>query len=345
MDLNNNLVIKLNDIKDRCFLYSIMLAEAASNQSRMKIFFKLPAIFISVVLSVLNSSKLNESEEIKVINTVMNALIALLIGIENTLQIDNKKQVFTTTKNKFEKLHSTIEKKLLDTSDNITVDFVQNAITEFEAIDDDLTYDIPKNIQNKVKNEFIGKRTLPLILGGEKRSELNNNIQNISDKPTVPILKVDNTSNGNENKIETRRNPNITDNIYSLQNKKEDMINNPLKTVTNTILSTIQETQEVDNGSKSTNDIDYQAVINKLPELIKKMSSIEHQNNVISTQLPRVLDITKTDLLNLPIEGLQNNNDDTKLTSDVVYDEIKDVNEVKEVNEEIDLARVQAIQL
>jgi hypothetical protein len=322
----------------------------------MKIFFKMPAIFISVLLSVLNSSKLNESEEIKVINTVMNAFIALLIGVENTLQIDNKKQVFTTTKNKFEKLHSTIEKKLLDTTDTITVEFVQSAITEFESIDDDLTYDIPKKIQNKVKNEFIGKRTLPLILGGEKRSELNNDMQNISDKKNIPITIVD-TSNGNENKITTRRNPNIIDNIISLQIKKEDNINNKMekeenmdinnniKKVNNTTLSTIPETQELMNVSPVLNDIDYKNIIDKLPELIKKMSSIEHQNNTTSAQFPRVLDITKTDLPNLPIDGLQDNNEETNLSSDIVYDDIKDINEIKDGNVEIDLTQVQAIQL
>lgn len=169
--MNNNLIVTLNDIKDRCFIYSIMLSEASNNLGRIKIFFKLPAIFISVVLSVLNSSKFNERDEMNIINTVMNAFIALLIGVENTLQIDNKKQVFTSTKNKFEKLLSTIEKKLLDVSEPVTVEFVQNAITEFETIDDDLTFDIPKSIQNRIKREFNGKRTLPLILGGDKRIE------------------------------------------------------------------------------------------------------------------------------------------------------------------------------
>ena len=148
-----------------------MLSDASSSLGKIKIFFKLPAIFISVLLSVLNSSKFNETEEIKIVNTVFNALIALLIGVENTLQIDNKKQVFTSTKNKFEKLMSNIEKKILDTSEPASIEFVQNCITEFELIDDDLTFDIPKSVRNRVKRDFIGKRTLPLILGGDKRTE------------------------------------------------------------------------------------------------------------------------------------------------------------------------------
>lgn len=169
--MDNHLIVTLNDIKDRCFIYSLMLSDASNGLGKMKIFFKLPAIFISVLLSVLNSSKFNEREEMNIINTVMNAFIALLIGIENTLQIDNKKQVFTSTKNKFEKLLSTIEKKLLDVSEPVSVEFVQNSITEFEQIDDDLTFDIPKSIQNRTKKEFLGKRTLPLILGGDKRTD------------------------------------------------------------------------------------------------------------------------------------------------------------------------------
>lgn len=168
---SNNLMMTLYDIRDRCFIYSIMLSDASSSLGKMKIFFKLPAIFISVLLSVLNSSKFNETEEIKIVNTVFNALIALLIGVENTLQIDNKKQVFTSTKNKFEKLMSGIEKKLLDTSDPVSIEFVQNCITDFELIDDDLTFDIPKSVRNRVKRDFTGKRTLPLILGGDKRTE------------------------------------------------------------------------------------------------------------------------------------------------------------------------------
>jgi len=209
--MNSNLIITLNDVKDRCFVYSIMLAEASNSLGKMKIFFKLPAIFISILLSVLNSSKLNETEEIKIINTVMNAFIALLIGVENTLQIDNKKQVFTSTKNKFEKLSSTIEKKLLDVSNTISIEFVQNTITEFEQIDDDLTFDIPKSIQNKIKKEFFGKRTLPLILGGEKRindvsditkevsAALMQNTSLISELPKIlnTSQKIENSDNNN----------------------------------------------------------------------------------------------------------------------------------------------------
>ena len=163
-----NLLNTLHDIRDRCFVYSIMLTESASSLGKLKIIFKMPAIFISIVLSVINSSKLNETDEINIINTVFNAFIALLIGVENTLQIDNKKQVFTSTKNKFEKLLSTIEKRLLDTSEPISIEFVQNIINEYEQVDDDLTFDIPKSIQDKAKKNFTGVRTLPLILGGEK---------------------------------------------------------------------------------------------------------------------------------------------------------------------------------
>jgi len=189
----NNLVNTLHDIKDRCFIYSIMLTESASSLGKMKIFFKLPAIFISIVLSVINSSKLNETEEINIINTVFNAFIALLIGIENTLQIDNKKQVFTSTKNKFEKLLSTIEKRLLDTSEPIRVEFVQNTINEFEQIDDDLTFDIPKSIQERAKKTFTGIRTLPLILGGEKVShipELTTDTIHVKQTTSYPMQQI-----------------------------------------------------------------------------------------------------------------------------------------------------------
>ena len=169
----NNLEDTLHDIKDRCFVYSIMLAEASSSLGKMKMIFKLPTIFISIILSVLNSSKFNETEEISIINTIMNAFIALMIGIENTLQLDNKRQVFTTTKNKFEKLHSNIEKRLLNTSEPLSLEFVQNSIGEFEQIDDDLTFDIPKSIREKARKTFTGTRTLPLILGGEKVNHKN----------------------------------------------------------------------------------------------------------------------------------------------------------------------------
>lgn len=187
----NNLVTTLYDIKDRCFVYSVMLTEASAGLSKLKVMFKLPAIFISIVLSVINSSKLNETDEINIINTVFNAFIALLIGIENTLQIDNKKQVFTSTKNKFEKLLSTIEKRLLDTSEPISVEFVQNIINDYEQIDDDLTFDISKSIQERAKKNFSGTRTLPMILGGEKvphTQELSQigNVQPVAQVQTVP---------------------------------------------------------------------------------------------------------------------------------------------------------------
>ena len=169
--METNLISTLNDIKDRCFIYSIMLTEASAKLNTIKYVFKLPAIFISMVLSVINSSKFSETQEINVINSVFNGAIALMIGVENALQIDNKRQVFMSTKNKFEKLHSNIEKRLLNVNEPLSVEFVQNSLGEFELIDDDLTFDIPQSIRNKTKKEFFGKRTLPLILGGEKKSD------------------------------------------------------------------------------------------------------------------------------------------------------------------------------
>jgi len=264
-----------------------MLADASSSLGKMKIIFKLPAIFISVLLSVLNSSKFNESEEISVVNTVLNAFIALLIGVENTLQIDNKKQVFTSTKNKFEKLMSNIEKKILDTSEPTSVEFVQNCITEFEQIDDDLTFDIPKSVRNRVKRDFIGKRTLPLILGGEKRTDAlplpDTYVQQ------VPLL-------ASQNSLTQQQEP-----IPPTQTKEQYSVSSKIPKILQKVTTLPENPSQLSQLSQLSQKLQQLSMISQPSQLAQPQGS--QQSNHI--QLPQVLQVIKPDLTHTTFERLE----------------------------------------
>jgi len=290
---SNNLLMTLHDIKDRCFIYSIMLADASSSLGKMKIIFKLPAIFISVLLSVLNSSKFNESEEISVVNTVLNAFIALLIGVENTLQIDNKKQVFTSTKNKFEKLMSNIEKKILDTSEPTSVEFVQNCITEFEQIDDDLTFDIPKSVRNRVKRDFIGKRTLPLILGGEKRTDAlplpDTYVQQ------VPLL-------ASQNSLTQQQEP-----IPPTQTKEQYSVSSKIPKILQKVTTLPENPSQLSQLSQLSQKLQELSMISQHSQLAQHSQQAQPQGSQQSNhiQLPQVLQVIKPDLTHTTFERLE----------------------------------------
>jgi hypothetical protein len=149
-----------------------MLNEAYTKLNYLKYLFKFPAIIISIFLSIINSSGLNDFSQINIVNSVLNGTIALMIGIENALQIDNKRNVFINTKYKFDKIRNDIEKKLL-TDEDISIEFVQNIMSDYNQTINDLTFDIPFSIIKKTKKEYKNTtRALPMILGDDKNKQM-----------------------------------------------------------------------------------------------------------------------------------------------------------------------------
>lgn len=166
----NKLKRTLDDLDDRCFIYSVLLNQAERLYSNLKLLFKIPLILISSAMSIINSSFSNEDNTLKVINISFNIITALTLSLGATLQLEMKQQDFNNAKKKFIKLSSIIEQKLIS-NEEITSDFVASIINQYDNIVDGIDYELPDYILKRVRNQYAGIKTLPVIINGIKKAE------------------------------------------------------------------------------------------------------------------------------------------------------------------------------
>lgn len=161
----------LDDYLDRCFVYSILLNKSYSYYSRLRTLFKIPIILTSSVMSLVNSN-LGDDNILKIVNITFNILTALVLSLGSTLKIEEKAQVFLSSEKKFLKLTSVIEQKIIS-EDAVNIEFVNGIMNTYDAIIDQLDYDIPKFICTAVRKEYATKKTLPLIINGIPKEEIH----------------------------------------------------------------------------------------------------------------------------------------------------------------------------
>ena len=166
----NRLKRSLDDLNDRCFIYSVLLNKAERLYSNLKLLFKIPLILTSSAMSIINSSFSSEDSTLKVINISFNIITALTLSLGATLQLEMKQQDFNNAKKKFIKLSSVIEQKLIS-DEEITSDFVASIINQYDNIVDGIDYELPEYILQNVRKQYASFKTLPLIINGIPKKE------------------------------------------------------------------------------------------------------------------------------------------------------------------------------
>ena len=178
----NKIVITLDDYLDKSFVYSVLLNKSHIYYGRLKTLFRIPIILTSSVMSVINGSIMPDNEVLKYTNISFNLLTAIILGLSSTLKLEEKHQCFCNAERKFLKLSSKIEQKLMNDTDIITNDYVNEIMNEYDMIVENIDYDIPQFIAKRVRDEYATKKTLPLLINGIKKD-----IENRS--PTLKSVK------------------------------------------------------------------------------------------------------------------------------------------------------------
>lgn len=184
--------IVLDDICDQAFIYSILCYKAFSFYNMLKYCFNLPLIITSSLMSVLNSNNNQDDDRMKILNISFNIFTALMLVINNNLKFESRADHFKALHMKFLKLTHQIEKINMD--DEVLDKHIINEIRhEYDAIAETVQFEIPNHICKSVRDQYMTKKTLPLIINGVKKKDeyrdsyiLNkfnqplNNISNIS---------------------------------------------------------------------------------------------------------------------------------------------------------------------
>ena len=114
-------------------------------------------------MTILNSI-IENSNDLKIPNIILNSSTGLIIAFVSQYKLYEKINEFHQLQNKFNKLSSNIEKKLILDMENILDSDINGYIETYDILIDNMVYPINDNIKNKIKKQFKEKLILPAIL-------------------------------------------------------------------------------------------------------------------------------------------------------------------------------------
>jgi hypothetical protein len=161
--------IILDDYIDMIYIYEIICNDSYNYYYNLKFFFEFPIIFINVIMTIINST-ITDIYVIKNSNIFLNISTMLLVSLSNYLKINEKCEILKINRDKFIKLYNMIEKRKY--TEDISVDFIDNVITNYDNIIENINFSFPHRILQKIRNQYAEKKTLPLFINGIKKLDI-----------------------------------------------------------------------------------------------------------------------------------------------------------------------------
>ena len=219
--------------RDKSYVCSILCQQTTDWYNFLISIINIPLILMSTSLSIINSLNIDNNNNMRMTNIVINASFALILALINNFNISEKKANFRSLHLKYIKLTHYIEDKITNEIDNCTKEDIRNIINDYDILGENLEYPYPGFIRKRVKKRFFGKKTLPNILNCEMifvnkddTTSLVKYLNNTNDRRVSIIIEKNENENNNNintstkslfrNKIIQRENSNnnIEDKLY-----------------------------------------------------------------------------------------------------------------------------------
>lgn len=159
--MNNNLAL-LREYKDKVFVYNVLCVRTYEYYNNIKSFINIPLILSSSVMTILNSGSFTP-DDMKIPNIVVSGCTALMIALINNYKVAEKAQVFRNLSMKYQTLQHDIEHKLCNDA-TIDGEDLREITKQYDDLLSQNEFTFPEHIKKKVKNMFVSKKYLPLIL-------------------------------------------------------------------------------------------------------------------------------------------------------------------------------------
>ena len=157
----------INEYYDKSFISSLLCELSYGFYSFLYQLIIFPTILSSSILTVLNSSEIDK-DVIKIINIIVNGINTILLAINSNFKLNDRYNHFKSMKIKFTALNHRIEsdknKKLNDPNYIINIDEI---ISIFDSLYNDLSYQFPTHIKDKVIKKYGNTKKLPNSLAIE----------------------------------------------------------------------------------------------------------------------------------------------------------------------------------
>ena len=153
----------LKSYKDKAYIMGLLCEQSYNNYSFVKNLINIPLILINTSMTILNSI-IENSNEMKIPNIILNSSTGLIIAFVSQYKLYEKINEFHQLQNKFNKLSTNIEKKLILDIESLTDNDINGYIETYDILIDNMVYPISDGIKNKIKKQFQEKLALPAIL-------------------------------------------------------------------------------------------------------------------------------------------------------------------------------------
>ncbi len=181
--------IILDDYIDMIYIYEIICNETYYYYNNLKFFVEFPIIFINIIMTIINATVI-DVYIIKHANIFLNVMTMFLVSLNNYFKINEKCEILKINRDKFIKLYNMIEKKKY-TEEDITVDFIDMVITNYDNIVENINFSFPIFILKKVRTEYAEKKTLPLFINGIKKLNKYRTVNGIINSTNISLLEQD----------------------------------------------------------------------------------------------------------------------------------------------------------
>ena len=164
----------IKEYYDKSFISSLLCELTFNYYSYIYQMIIFPTILTSSLLTVLNASEINK-DIIQVINIVINGINTIILTINSYFKFNERASHFKNLRIKFNalnhKIESVINKKKNDNTFNINIDEI---ISEFDLLYNDIQYPFPTHIKGKVITKYGKSRVLPNSLAVENSINVSN---------------------------------------------------------------------------------------------------------------------------------------------------------------------------
>lgn len=153
----------LKDYSDKSFISGILCDLSYNFYSSIYNISLLPTILGSSVLTILNSSVIDD-DIMKKINIIINGSNALILALINSYKINDRVNNFKNNQIKFNKLHHIIESLIIKngtTEEGVDKGIIESLINDYDKLWEEINYQFPHHIRNKVIKKYGGQRKLP----------------------------------------------------------------------------------------------------------------------------------------------------------------------------------------
>lgn len=159
----NNINI-LKEYRDKTYVYEVLCTKSSEYYSNIRSIINIPLILSSSIMSIINSSF--DPNSMQIVNVVVNACTAFLISLLAQFKVVEKASTFRQLGLKYMALLHNIE-DIINNDTDISADDTRGVIKQYDELISQNEYHIPNHIKKKVRNLYLTKKYLPVILNGD----------------------------------------------------------------------------------------------------------------------------------------------------------------------------------